>query len=103
MQLKLADPAEETDSARNRGEQLLGRSIEDFWPSTYDPSVVDEIVPEPIGGAHTDPESTAAALRSALIRSVRELKELDPATLRRQRWQKYESLGAWREVAPAGA
>ena len=65
--------------------------------------VVDEIVPEPIGGAHTDPESTAAALRSALIRSVRELKELDPATLRRQRWQKYESLGAWREVAPAGA
>src|SRR5690606_7950565 len=55
------------------------------------------------GGAHTDPESTAAALRSALIRSVRELKELDPATLRRQRWQKYESLGAWREVAPAGA
>ena len=65
--------------------------------------VVDEIVPEPIGGAHTDPESTAAALRSALIRSVRELKELDPAPQRRQRWQKYESLGAWREVAPAGA
>lgn len=65
-------------------------------------SVVDEIVPEPTGGAHTDPDSTAAALRSALIRSVRELKELDPATLRRQRWQKYESLGAWREVTPAG-
>lgn len=64
--------------------------------------IVDEIVPEPIGGAHTDADATAAALRSALIRSVHELKQLEPAALRRQRWQKYESLGAWREVASVG-
>ncbi|MGH7506764.1 MAG: acetyl-CoA carboxylase carboxyl transferase subunit alpha, partial [Longimicrobiales bacterium] len=62
--------------------------------------VVDEIVPEPLGGAHTDPDATAGALRSALIRNVRELSALDPATLRTNRWQKYEALGAWREVAP---
>jgi len=65
--------------------------------------IVDEIVPEPTGGAHTDAEATAAALRSALIRSVLELRQLEPAALRRQRWQKYESMGAWREVASAGA
>src|SRR5512138_506110 len=41
--------------------------------------IVDEIVPEPIGGAHTDADATAAALRSALIRSVHELKQLEPA------------------------
>ncbi|MGH7443270.1 MAG: acetyl-CoA carboxylase carboxyltransferase subunit alpha [Longimicrobiales bacterium] len=62
--------------------------------------VVDEIVPEPLGGAHTDPDATAGALRSALIRNVRELSALDPATLRTNRWQKYEALGAWRDVPP---
>lgn len=62
--------------------------------------VIDEIVPEPLGGAHTDWDATAGALRSALIRNVRELNALEPETLRTHRWQKYEALGAWREVAP---
>jgi acetyl-CoA carboxylase carboxyl transferase subunit alpha len=61
--------------------------------------VVDEVVPEPVGGAHTDWDATAGALRSALIRNVQELGALDAAALRGQRWTKYESLGAWRDVA----
>ncbi len=65
--------------------------------------IVDEVVPEPIGGAHTDPDATAGALRSALIRSVAALRGRDPAELRRQRWAKFESLGAWRDAAPASA
>lgn len=65
--------------------------------------VVDEVVPEPIGGAHTDWDATALALRSALIRSVQSLRGMDAAELRRQRWAKFEALGAWREVATVGA
>ncbi len=62
--------------------------------------VVDEIVPEPVGGAHMDWDATAAALRSALVRNVQALGALDATALRTGRWSKYEALGAWREVAP---
>lgn len=83
-------------SAKDKAAEALKLTARDLTQL----GVVDEIVPEPLGGAHTDWDATAGALRSALIRNVRELSALDPATLRTNRWQKYEALGAWREVAP---
>src|SRR5438045_6179314 len=38
--------------------------------------LVDEIVPEPLGGAHTDPDKTAETLRDALTKHLEELKQL---------------------------
>ena len=65
--------------------------------------VIDDVVPEPVGGAQTDWEATAGALRSALARHLGELRELDPQALRTMRWQKYEALGAWREASMESA
>ncbi|MBW3535600.1 MAG: acetyl-CoA carboxylase carboxyltransferase subunit alpha [Gemmatimonadetes bacterium] len=61
--------------------------------------VVDEVVPEPAGGAHSDWDATAAGLREALVRTIAELDSLDVDTLLRGRWEKFEALGAWREPA----
>jgi acetyl-CoA carboxylase carboxyl transferase subunit alpha len=61
--------------------------------------VIDDVVPEPVGGAHMDWAATSGALHSALVRHLRELSALDVRTLRTGRWQKYEALGAWREVS----
>ena len=63
--------------------------------------VVDEVVPEPAGGAHSDWDATAGAVKEALVRTVAELDELDVDTLLRRRWEKYEAMGAWREPAPS--
>ena len=63
--------------------------------------VIDDIVPEPIGGAHSDWERTADALRDALVRHLDELRELPVDTLRQARWDRYLSMGEWRTVGSA--
>ncbi len=60
--------------------------------------VCDEVVPEPVGGAHTDFDATAEALATALDRVVTELSELPIDALLQNRWAKYERIGVWREV-----
>ena len=59
--------------------------------------VIDEIITEPPGGAHADPEATAAALGDALRRHVRELRKLKIDKLLKRREEKYLSMGALTE------
>jgi acetyl-CoA carboxylase carboxyl transferase subunit alpha len=60
--------------------------------------IADDVVPEPLGGAHNDWDAAAGALRSALLRHLLELDAVPPAERRVQRWAKYDNMGDWREV-----
>lgn len=60
--------------------------------------VIDDIIAEPAGGAHSDWEGTAEALREALGRHLGELRAVPTDELRRGRWEKYMSMGEWRTV-----
>lgn len=62
--------------------------------------VVDEIVPEPLGGAHRNPEATAANLALVLKTHLRDLKRLSARELQNLRYQKYRRLGAFEEPEP---
>lgn len=66
-------------------------------PDLADLGVVDEVVPEPAGGAHSDWDGAGAALREALVRHLDELVTMDSETLRKARWQKFGAMGEWRE------
>ena len=57
--------------------------------------VVDEIVPEPAGGAHLDLEQTAAALKAALTRHLDDLASRGPAELVRARYARFRAFGAF--------
>ncbi len=59
--------------------------------------VIDEIIPEPEGGAHTNHEVTAAALREVLIRNLDELRRLKPDKLVRRRREKFLRMGQFEE------
>lgn len=59
--------------------------------------VIDEIVREPHGGAHTNHEATATALRDSLIRHLDELKRLKPDKLVRRRREKFLRMGQFAE------
>jgi acetyl-CoA carboxylase carboxyl transferase subunit alpha len=59
--------------------------------------VIDEVLPEPLGGAHMDWDATAGTLRSGLLRHLMELEGQDPDDLRRARWAKFDAMGAWIE------
>jgi acetyl-CoA carboxylase carboxyl transferase subunit alpha len=61
--------------------------------------VIDEVIPEPFGGAHADWPTTADVLREALVRHLFELSELTPEDLLPRRWEKYLAMGAFRTVS----
>jgi acetyl-CoA carboxylase carboxyl transferase subunit alpha len=65
-------------------------------------NVIDDVVPEPMGGAHTDWDATAGALRVALLRHLAELDAVEVDERRRQRWRKFEAMGEWVETETAG-
>ena len=55
--------------------------------------IIDEIVPEPTGGAHTNPDLAATLLDTPLGRALREIAALDTATRLEQRYQKFRQMG----------
>ena len=65
--------------------------------------IVDEIVPEPVGGAHRDPQRTYQAVGAAVADALDELEGLDPQALLDQRLEKFDALGAYESAEPMTA
>jgi acetyl-CoA carboxylase carboxyl transferase subunit alpha len=57
--------------------------------------VVDDVVPEPAGGAHRDPPKAAENLGKALRKHLSELAELSPEELVKDRYDKFRALGVF--------
>lgn len=66
-------------------------------PDLYELRVVDEIIPEPPGGAHADQDATAAAVHDVLVRHIDELRKLKPERLVRRRREKFLRMGQFLE------
>jgi acetyl-CoA carboxylase carboxyl transferase subunit alpha len=66
-------------------------------PDLFELRVIDEIIPEPPGGAHADYEAAAKNLQDALNRHIEDLRKLRPEKLVRRRRQKFLRLGQWTE------
>lgn len=65
--------------------------------------LVDEIIPEPLGGAHTDVEGTAANMKTHLLKHLEQLLALPPAERLKLRYEKFRAHGHYHEkVEPAG-
>jgi acetyl-CoA carboxylase carboxyl transferase subunit alpha len=59
--------------------------------------IIDEVIPEPPGGAHSDHVATAKALRDTLVRTLEELRRLKPDKLVRRRREKFLRMGQFTE------
>jgi len=59
--------------------------------------IIDEIVPEPLGGAHRDYKVTAAALKTTLKRNLNVLSKIPKKELLEQRYEKFRKIGKWDE------
>jgi len=55
--------------------------------------LIDEIIKEPLGGAHTDPEKMAKALRTHIKKELAELQQMTPDELINNRLEKYSQMG----------
>ena len=59
--------------------------------------VIDDIIPEPLGGAHRDHREMAGTLKAYLLRYLREVRALPPEELLELRYQKFRRMGVFDE------
>jgi len=60
--------------------------------------IIDEIIPEPLGGAHRDYPASAAALKASLKKNLAALCKVPREILVQKRYEKFRAMGAWEEV-----
>ncbi|OCQ98869.1 acetyl-CoA carboxylase carboxyltransferase subunit alpha [Nostoc sp. MBR 210] len=60
--------------------------------------IIDQILPEPIGGAHSDPLEAATTLKQALLDNLDELKQLTSQERRQLRYDKFRKIGVFTEI-----
>lgn len=65
--------------------------------------VVDEVIPEPLGGAHRNPHEAASHVEKFIVRNIRQLKRLKTEELLDQRYRKWRNIGCTIEGFAAGA
>ena len=63
--------------------------------------LVDEIVPEPLGGAHTNPPAIAQTVKAAVLKHLKEVQALEPEERLKLRYAKFRAMGQFDEPARA--
>jgi acetyl-CoA carboxylase carboxyl transferase subunit alpha len=73
--------------------ELAAQALKITGRDLLDLDLIDEIVPEPEGGAHLDEEEAARLLDPFLSRSLAELSAMPPAELLERRYGRYRKMG----------
>jgi acetyl-CoA carboxylase carboxyl transferase subunit alpha len=68
-------------------------------PDLLQLKLVDEVIPEPAGGAHHAWETAALAVKETVLRHIEELRKLDEFELKERRYAKFRAFGEWTEAA----
>jgi len=61
--------------------------------------LVDGVIPEPLGGAHWDHDLAASMVKEQVVKSIQELKSLDPEKRIDERIEKFAKMGRWEEAS----
>jgi acetyl-CoA carboxylase carboxyl transferase subunit alpha len=69
----------------------------------FDLGLVDEVIPEPLGGAHNDPDTTARTLKQHLLRNLEAVLQIPLRERLRQRYAKFRAHGHFVEKKAASA
>ncbi|MFC1570422.1 acetyl-CoA carboxylase carboxyltransferase subunit alpha [Candidatus Omnitrophota bacterium] len=59
--------------------------------------IIDGMIREPLGGAHRDPQTAAEELKKTIIKNLDELSKLEPQKIVDMRYQKFRSMGVYKE------
>jgi acetyl-CoA carboxylase carboxyl transferase subunit alpha len=77
--------------------QLAAQTLRLTSTDLYELEVIDDILPEPRGGAHKDHSAAARILKDVLEDNLRELELMHPVQRRRERMEKFRRMGVWKE------
>ena len=81
------------DSKSSEAKEKAAKALRITAPDLVELRVIDEIVPEPEGGAHTNHDAAAAGLKTVLVRLLDDLRGLRPEKLVRRRREKFLRMG----------
>ncbi|WP_208592256.1 acetyl-CoA carboxylase carboxyl transferase subunit alpha [Gracilibacillus suaedae] len=73
--------------------EKAAKSLRITAPDLKELDVIDEVIPEPLGGAHRDMVTQALSISKVLDKSLRELEEENETSLLEKRWEKYKQIG----------
>ncbi|MFP4498462.1 MAG: acetyl-CoA carboxylase carboxyltransferase subunit alpha [Vulcanimicrobiota bacterium] len=59
--------------------------------------LIDEIIPEPLGGVHKDPKTAYEAVKDCIVNNISKLEKLSVSKLKKQRYDKYRKIGIFTE------
>ena len=85
------------DGKSQETKERAATSLRITAPDLFELRVIDEIIPEPAGGAHADHDVTAAAVQQTLCKQLDELRRLKPDKLVRRRREKFMRMGQFLE------
>lgn len=80
-----------------KGKMLAAESLKMTANHLYQLGVIDEVVKEPLGGAHRDPKGMAETLKGVIERHLNELERIEVEELIRFRYEKFRKMGAFIE------
>jgi len=78
-----------------KGKEVAAESLKLTASDLYRLGVIDEIVKEPLGGAHRDPPGMARTLKQVIERHLKELEKIDEEELLTLRYQKFRRMGTF--------
>lgn len=70
-------------------------------PDLEEMNIIDGIIKEPLGGAHRDPDQSAASVKEQLLKSLKRLKKMSSEELVENRIEKYSKMGEWEKASNA--
>jgi len=78
-----------------KGKEVAAESLKLTAPNLYRLRVIDEIIKEPLGGAHRDPKGMTETLKEVIERYLRELEKIDIEELLTLRYEKFRRMGTF--------
>jgi len=78
-----------------KGKEVAAESLKLTAADLSRLGVIDEIVKEPLGGAHRDPKGMAATLKEVVERHLKDLEKMDMEELLRLRYEKFRRMGTF--------
>jgi acetyl-CoA carboxylase carboxyl transferase subunit alpha len=78
-----------------KGKVLAAESLKLTAPDLFRMAVIDEIVKEPLGGAHRNPKGMAETLKEVIERHLRELEKMNMEELLNLRYEKFRKMGTF--------
>ncbi|MDP8266499.1 MAG: acetyl-CoA carboxylase carboxyltransferase subunit alpha [Candidatus Aceula meridiana] len=74
--------------------RIMGEDLVEF-------GIVDEIIPEPLGGAHRDPEAIATDVKKIILKHLKKMQEIPDSKLLDSRYERFRKMGEFQETQPS--